>query len=81
VLAFALLVAVAAPVGGVPGTTQEDWQLATVALQIIMQLVTVELCASLMVFAFASGDASVRRKNTGRAKMLTRIFIARSAQR
>ncbi len=27
-LAFALLVAVAAPVGGVPGTTHEAWQVA-----------------------------------------------------
>jgi hypothetical protein len=45
-LAVALLVAVAAPVGAVPGTTQADWQLAAWELQLIMQLVVVELCAS-----------------------------------
>jgi hypothetical protein len=46
VLAFALLVAVAAPVGGVPGTTQPDWHVAACELQIIMQFVVIEVCAN-----------------------------------
>jgi hypothetical protein len=45
-LAVALLVVVAAPVGAVPGTTHAVWQLAALVLQVIMQLVTVEVCAS-----------------------------------
>jgi hypothetical protein len=81
VLAVALLVVVAAPVGGVPGTIHEDWQLADVALQTIMQLVTFELCASLIVFALAaSGDANARTEKADRAKRLTGIFIGRSAR-
>jgi hypothetical protein len=49
VLAVALLVVVAAAVGGVPGTTQMVRQFAAAALQIIMQFVTVEVCASLIL--------------------------------
>jgi hypothetical protein len=45
VLAVALLVAVAAPVGGVPGTRHVVWQFAAWELQLIMQFVVVELCA------------------------------------
>ena len=45
VLAVALLPVVAAPLGGEPGTTQPAWQVAAVALQLIMQAVVVELCA------------------------------------
>jgi hypothetical protein len=45
-LAVALLVVVAAPVGGVPGTTQAVWQLAACELQLIMQVVTADVCAS-----------------------------------
>lgn len=45
-LALALLVVVAALGGGVPGTTQADWQAEDCELQVIMQLVTVEVCAS-----------------------------------
>ena len=82
VLAVALLVVVAAPVGGVPGTTQEDWQLAEVALQAIMQLVTVDDCASLIVFAPAASDpAKASKTNADNAKMLARIFIGFSARR
>jgi hypothetical protein len=81
VLAVALLVVVAAPVGGVPGTTHDDWQLADDALQTIMQLVTVELCASLTVLApAASGDAKASTEKADRANMLTGIFIGRSAR-
>ena len=45
-LAVALLVVVAAPVGGVPGTTQAVWHVAAWELQVIMQFVVVEVCAS-----------------------------------
>jgi hypothetical protein len=44
--AVALLVVVADAVGGVPGTTHPVWQFAAWALQVIMQFVTVEVCAS-----------------------------------
>ncbi len=50
-LAVALLVVVAEAVGGAPGTTQEDWQVADCELQLIMQLVTVEVCASRILSA------------------------------
>jgi hypothetical protein len=45
-LAVALLVEVAAPVGGVPGTTQAAWQVAACELQLIMQVVVADVCAS-----------------------------------
>jgi hypothetical protein len=45
-LVLALLVEVAAPLGGVPGITHDDWQLAAWELQLFMQFVTVEVCAS-----------------------------------
>jgi hypothetical protein len=45
VLTLALPVAVAAPVGAVPGTTQPAWQVAAAELQTIMQFVVVEVCA------------------------------------
>jgi hypothetical protein len=58
-LAVALLVAVAAPVSGVPGTTQVVWQLAACELQAIMQLVVVEVCASRMdLLRLAAGALS-----------------------
>jgi hypothetical protein len=44
-LEVALLVVVAALVGAVPGTTQAVWQVAACELQVIMQFVTVEVCA------------------------------------
>jgi hypothetical protein len=46
VLTLALLVVVAAPVGGVPGKMQAVWQVAAWELHVIMQLVTVDVCAS-----------------------------------
>jgi len=45
-LAVALLVVVAVVVGGKPGTTHPDWQADPCELHPIMQLVTVEVCAS-----------------------------------
>jgi hypothetical protein len=45
-LAVALLVVVAALVGGVPGTMQATRQAATCELQVIMHVVVVEVCAS-----------------------------------
>ncbi|HEY1981981.1 MAG TPA: hypothetical protein VGH13_18065 [Xanthobacteraceae bacterium] len=46
VLTFALLVNVAAPIDGVPGTTQVVWHAAACELHNIMQPVTAEVCAS-----------------------------------
>jgi hypothetical protein len=57
-LAVALLPAVAAPLGGEPGTTQAAWQVAAVALQLIMQAVVVELCASRSGWLFAAAADS-----------------------
>ncbi len=54
VLALALLVVVAAPVGGTPGTTHVVWQVAACALQTIMQFVVVEVCARRMPRADAA---------------------------
>ena len=45
-MAEELLVVVAAVVGGVPGTRQVVRQFAAAELQIIMQLVTLKVCAS-----------------------------------
>jgi hypothetical protein len=42
----ALLVVVADAEGGVPGTTQAAWQAAPCELHVIMQIVTVDVCAS-----------------------------------
>jgi hypothetical protein len=44
--AVALLVVVAAVVGGVPGTTHADWHMDPWELHAIMQAVTVEVWAS-----------------------------------
>jgi hypothetical protein len=44
-LALALLVVVAAPVGAVPGSVQDAWQLACCELHVIIQFVVVEVCA------------------------------------
>jgi hypothetical protein len=59
VLAVALLVVVAAPVAGVPGTRHVVWQFAAWELQIIMQLVTVELCARRICWFLWAADAAV----------------------
>jgi hypothetical protein len=45
VLTVALLVAVTKAAGAVPGMTHVVWQAAACALQVIMQLVTFEVCA------------------------------------
>lgn len=45
-LDVALLVVVADAAGGAPGTTQADWQAAPCELHVIMQVVTVNVCAS-----------------------------------
>jgi hypothetical protein len=57
----ALLVVVAALVGAVPGTMQVVWQVAACALQVIMQLVTVEVCAKRI---FPPADASLAKPAT-----------------
>ncbi|HTZ03877.1 MAG TPA: hypothetical protein VMC05_16210 [Xanthobacteraceae bacterium] len=44
-LTLALLVAVAAPVGALPGTKHPVWQIAAAELHDIMQLETVKVCA------------------------------------
>jgi hypothetical protein len=54
VLTLALPVVVAAPVGAVPGTTQLAWHDAACELQIIMQFVTVDVCASRIFAAEAA---------------------------
>jgi hypothetical protein len=43
---LALPAVVAAPVGAAPGITHVVWQLAACELHAIMQLVTVEVCAT-----------------------------------
>ena len=53
---LALLFAVAAPVGGVPGTRHVVRQVAAWELHVIMQFVTVEDCASRI---FPPADAAV----------------------
>ncbi len=45
-LDVALLVVVAEVVGGAPGTTQAAWQAAPCELHVIMQVVTVDVCAN-----------------------------------
>lgn len=52
-LDVALLVVVADAEGGVPGMTQADWQAAPCELHVIMQVVTVDVCAS-RIFSAAS---------------------------
>jgi hypothetical protein len=51
VLTLALPVEVAALVGGVPGMRHVVWQVAACELHVIMQLVTVEVCARRIVAA------------------------------
>jgi hypothetical protein len=50
-LDVALLVVVADAAGGVPGTTQAALQAAPCELHVIMQVVTVDVCASCIFFA------------------------------
>lgn len=58
-LALALLVVVAAPVGGVPGTTQSVWHSACCELQVSMQLVVVDVCANRSPLCFGAANAAV----------------------
>jgi hypothetical protein len=57
---LALPVMGAAPVGGVPGTTQVAWHVAACELHAIMQFVTAEVCAS-RIFAVAAAPLAIRR--------------------
>lgn len=73
-LALALLVAVAAPVGAVPGTTQALWQVAACELQLIMQLVVVELCARRTVLLpLAAEEAAVNATTTNPDKTILKL--------
>ena len=73
---MALLVVVAALVGGVPGTTHAVWQLAACALHTIMQFVVVEVCASRMpVFLFPAGAPDAKPTIVSAAK---RMMMART---
>lgn len=70
-LAVALLVVVAAPIGAVPGTTQAVWQLAACELQVIMQLVVVEVCASRIVLLLLAAEALAANAPTARMDITT----------
>jgi hypothetical protein len=60
VFAVALMVVVAAPEDAMPGTKQELWQLAAVALHVIMQFVTFDDCASRILASAANApDAAM----------------------
>jgi hypothetical protein len=54
VLTLALPAATATPVGSVPGTRHVVWQVAAWELHSIMQLVTVDVCASRILAAAAA---------------------------
>jgi len=56
VLLLALLLAVAAPVGGVPGIKHVVWQDAACELHPIMQLVTFEVCATRILAAASATE-------------------------
>lgn len=79
-LTLALLVVVAAPVGAAPGTTQPVWQAAAWELQVIMQLVTAELCAKRILGGAGSAPAvemsastpSKIRANSGLGRRMAR---------
>ncbi len=75
-LTFALLVAVAAPIGGVPGTKQVVWHAADCELHNIMHVVTAELCASaLLPKAFTAQPAAKNRTRVdNRGMTASRIF-------
>ena len=57
-LDVALLVVVADAAGGVPGTTQAALQAAPCELHVIMQIVTVDVCAS-WIFSAATAPVSI----------------------
>jgi hypothetical protein len=58
----ALLVVVADAEGGVPGTTQAAWQAAPCELHVIMQVVTVDVCAS-SIFSAATAPVWMTAPN------------------
>jgi hypothetical protein len=82
---LALPFAVAAPVGAVPGTTQLAWHVAAWELQSIMQLVTVDDCASRILSAaalltdppLAKLTAKTANTSTTRSMTASRFSIAR----
>ena len=55
-LLLALLLAVAAPVGGVPGIKHVVWQDAACEFHPIMQLVTFEVCATRILAAASATE-------------------------
>jgi len=73
VFTVALLVAVAAPVGGVPGTRHVVRQVAAWELHVIMQLVTVEDCASRI---FPRADAADPKAPTAEPTIRTANRLA-----
>jgi hypothetical protein len=79
-LAVALLVMVAAVVGGAPTTRQDDWQLAACVLQIIMQLVTVELCAK-RTFSAANTPVGIATIANAKTTTIGTRITASSASR
>jgi hypothetical protein len=78
VLTFALLVNVAAPIGGVPGTTQVVWHAAACELHNIMQAVTAEVCASAVPpRAFTTQPTAKNRTRVDNRRMTASGFFAR----
>jgi hypothetical protein len=71
VLTFALLVNVAAPADGVPGTTQVVWHAAACELHSIMHAVTAEVCAKRIFLASAVPPKAFTAQPT--AKNRTRV--------
>ena len=59
------------------GKTQAVWQFAACALHVIMQLLTVEVCASLILSAATALDAPAAVKVMTRTKAKPRITASR----
>ncbi len=75
---------VAAPDGAVPGTTQAVWQLAACELQLIMQLVVVEVCASRIDLLLLAADALAAHSanaSTARRTVKPRTFASPARER
>jgi hypothetical protein len=81
VLAVALLVAVAAPVGGIPGTTQFEAHIAAWELQVIMQFVVIELCASRIRPSADAPDPNPTMANAAKTMLTAACMIASFAER
>ena len=76
-LAEALLVVVAAPSGGVPGTTHAAWQDAAWELHVIMQVVVIDDCASRIVLPRLAANAAPGHPARIRTTiMMTRLTLA-----